>query len=123
MESVAIQQGTRLAEYGLLGILLIICLGVIVFLYRKAETKDQSRITELLKVVEAAEGFAKALRENTIALEAMNRTIESRTRATEALERAVSDLTKARENSDNRIIEKVEEIRRVAALYANPQGR
>ena len=92
MEGLATEAGKAFLTQGILGALVLILLGAVVFLYREGRASDQKRFDELQKIIEARETVAKALGMNSLALEANNKAMEARTRATEEMAREVAAL-------------------------------
>lgn len=113
METLAIKEASRLVEMGAVGVFLLIALGVIVYLYKELKASHEARLAEAMKFAASREDMAKALNSNTFALEGNNRAMEMRTRATEAVERAVSELAAETNNRDERLLERLTEIKKL----------
>ena len=117
MEALATEAGKAFLTQGILGSLVLILLGAVVFLYRESRSTDQKRFEELQKIIDARESVAKALNTNSLALEANNRSMDLRTRATEEMAREVAELrqellsaVKQGDLKEERVREKIDEI-------------
>jgi replicative DNA helicase len=117
MEALATEAGKAFLTQGILGSLVLILLGAVVFLYREGRGSDQKRFEELQKIIDAREQVAKALNMNSLALEANNRAMDARTRATEEMAKEIETLRREIENAakqggfnDERVRGKLDEI-------------
>jgi hypothetical protein len=117
MEALAAEAGKAFLTQGILGSLVLILLGAVVFLYREGRGSDQKRFEELQKIIDAREQVAKALNMNSLALEANNRAMDARTRATEEMAKEIETLRREIENAerqggfnDERVRGKLDEI-------------
>lgn len=92
VDGLATEAGKQLLTQGVLGVLCLLLLAALVYVYREMRACDKARFSELERIIDARTGIEKALNANTLALEANNKASEARTRASEEIAREVAGL-------------------------------